>query len=330
MRFLTPIAAAVLAAGSAHAAINPIPTTNGFSGSVGVGIATNDVASNFYKVDGNERSEGLGNAPKSHNEGQFMPSLDLRYTLADSRTQFVLGNQIHDQMRLDYSQQLAVRQEVGANGIVSFGLVFNGIAPNEVWANPYASGERSDTKRKSNGVRLGWEGILGSNFSADITRRKIELDEERSGLGLGLSSAERALLDRNGDVTRVNVSYDWEFAPGQFLAPGVVYAEHDLDGRAMSSKSTGLKLDYGIRTGTGVFTTTAYVGKQDYDAANPIWNRKADADEYVIGVNYLHGKLFGYKQLSGYVNAAYGKSDSDIDFFDTEVSRVGAGVRYSF
>ncbi|MGL6071758.1 DUF2860 family protein [Craterilacuibacter sp.] len=317
--------AALLLASAAQAAINPIPTSNGFSGAVSIGVASSEVASNMYKGDDNGRIYNRG-TPDSHGETDPLLMLDLRYTLANSRTQFVLGNQVHDALRLDYTQQLGVRQEIGNNGIVSAGLVFSGFGSKDVWANPYdTTGEREETKRKSTGMRLGWEGILGSNFSADITRRKVELDDEKSGY-LGL-------LDRNGKTTRFNLSYDWEFAPGHFLAPGIVLGKHDLDGRAMSNDSTGFKLDYGYRSGLYTVTANLYLGEQKYDAANPIPEfdgKKADSSDFVIGTNLMRHQLFGYKNVSGFVNAAYGKSDSDINFYDAEVKRIGAGVMYKF
>ncbi|RQW26582.1 DUF2860 domain-containing protein [Rhodobacteraceae bacterium CH30] len=321
MKKIALASVALLLTGAASAAINPIPTTNGFSGALSIGVASSDVSSNMYKGDDNGRINHLG-APDSHGETDPLLMLDLRYTLADSRTQFVLGNQVHDALRLDYTQQLGVRQEIGNNGIVSAGLVFSGFGSKDVWANPYALGtEREETKRKSTGMRLGWEGILGSNFSADITRRKVELDEERS---------PSSLLNRNGNTTRFNLSYDWEFAPGHFLAPGIVLGKHDLDGRAMSNDSTGFKLDYGYNTGLYTLTANLYLGEQKYDAINPLFGKKADSSDFVIGANLLRHQLFGYKNVSGFVNAAYGKSDSDINFYDAEVKRVGAGVMYKF
>lgn len=323
--------AALLLSAVTHAAVNPIPTTNGFSGVVSLGVAGSDVASNLYKSDDNGKISHYG-SPDSHGETDPVLLLDLRYTLADSRTQFVFGNQVHDALRLDYTQQLGVRQEIGSHGIVSAGLVFSGFGSKEVWANPYAlNTERQDTKRKSAGLRLGWEDILGSDFSADLTRRKVELDEEKSGEGTSLSPASAALLDRNGNTTRFNLAYNWGFAPGQFLAPGLVLGKHDLDGRAMSHDSVGFKLDYGYNVGLYTFTANLYLGEQSYDAGNPLFgNRKADAKDFVIGANLLRHQLFGYKNVSGFVNAAYGKSDSDIDFYDAEVKRLGAGVMFRF
>ncbi|MCP9759572.1 DUF2860 domain-containing protein [Aquitalea sp. S1-19] len=330
MKKIALASAALLLTGAASAAINPIPTTNGFSGALSIGVASGEVSSNMYKGDDNGRIDNRG-TPDSHGETDPLLMLDLRYTLADSRTQFVLGNQVHDALRLDYTQQLGVRQEIGNNGIVSAGLVFSGFGSKDVWANPYAlNSEREETKRKSTGMRLGWEGILGSNFSADITRRKVELDDENSINGTDLSRAEAALLDRNGNTTRFNLSYDWEFAPGHFLAPGIVLGKHDLDGRAMSNDSTGFKLDYGYNVGLYTMTANLYLGEQKYDAVNPLFGKKADSSDFVIGANLLRHQLFGYKNVSGFVNAAYGKSDSDINFYDAEVKRIGAGVMYKF
>jgi hypothetical protein len=331
MRKIILATTALLAAGISQAQINPIARESGFSGSVTAGAAYGNIASNFYKSDDHERIDNLG-SPQGQNVVSPLIRFDLRYTLAESRTQFILGNQIHDALRFDFTQLLGVRQEIGDRGILSAGFVFNGIAPNEVWADPYkTNADRADTKRDTKGIRLGWEGIMGSSFSADLTSRRVEIDSEESGRSTTLTADQIAQLDRNGTSTRLRVSYDWEFAPRHFLSPGLILGKDDLDGKAMSNETAGLKLDYGFSVDKDTFSASLYMARQSYDQGNPLFgNRKADSTDYALGVNYLRQGLFGYKWLGGFINASYGQSNSDIEFFDADFKRIGLGLRYKF
>ncbi len=323
--------AALLATATTQAQINPIARESGFSGSLTAGAVYGEIASNFYKSDEHERIDNLG-SPQGQSIVSPMIRFDLRYTLAESRTQFVLGNQIHDALRFDFTQLLGVRQEITGRGILSAGFVFNGIAPNEVWADPYrTNATRAGTERDTKGLRLGWESIMGSAFSVDLTSRRIDIENEDSGRSTTLAANQLAQLDRNGTSTRLRLSYDWEFAPRHFLSPGLIIGKDDLDGAAMRNDSTGFKLDYGFNTGNDTLAASLFIGQQNYDAGHPLFgNRKADSTDYALGVNYLRQGLFGYKWLGGYVNASYGKSESNIDFFNADFKRLGFGLRYKF
>ena len=323
--------AALISASTAYAQINPIPRASGLSGSVSLGANVSDIASNFYKDDDHQRINRLGD-PQSHTSTSPLVRLDVRYTLAESRTQFVLGNQIHDTLRFDFTQLLGIRQEIADRGIISAGLVFNGIAPNKVWADPYkTNGDRNGTERETQGIRVGWESILGSRFSTDLTVRRVAIDNEESGQSQALTANQIALLDRNGNTTRLRMSYDWEFAPRHFLSPGLIIGKDNLDGKAMSSALTAVKLDYGFTVAANTFTASAYYGRQNYSEGHPLFgNMKANSDDYALGLNYLHQGLFNYPALGAYANASYGRSNSDIDFFNAEFKRMGLGLRYKF
>lgn len=331
LRHLSFAGAALLATGICQAQINPIPQTGGLSGSVALGTSYSNVSSNFYQHDNNGRIDTLG-SPQSQGNASVIPNFDLRYTLAESRTQFVLGNQIHDALRFDLTHWLAVRQEISNLGIVSAGFVFSGIIPGDVWSDPYKTGsDRTSTGRDSRGFRVGWEGIMGSSFSADLTARKIDIENEESGRSTTLSANQAALLDRNGDNLRLRVSYDWEFAPGHFLAPGLILGRDNLNGKAMSHDTTGLKLDYGFRTGSNIFSASLYLAHQSYEEGNPLFGtRKANSNDYALGVVYLRQGIFDMPSLGAFVNASYGESNADIDFFDARFTRLGIGLRYKF
>jgi len=314
------------------ASLNPIPRSNGMTGSIGVGMATKQIASNFYRDDENAIVDNQGKADV-HFDIDPVVLIDARYTLAESRTQFVLGNQVHDALRFDYTQQLGIRHELVDTGIVSAGLVFSGIARSKVWADPYQIGsKRESTKRKSMGYRLGWENIFNSSFNVDINRRKIELDNEDSGVHeVQLTSQERGMLNRNGYTTVTVVTYNWKMTPKHLLSPGFSITNDDLDGKAMSNTASGITLDYLYHANLNTLTLNFYAGTHKYDKGNPLFDGdKPDSTDYLVAANYLRHQLFSQKPLSGWVSAAYGKTDTDINFFYTEARRISLGLQYIF
>ena len=102
-------------------------------------------------------------------------------------------------IRFVYAQQFGVKQEIGKLGILQGGILFSSI-PAKVWKDPYVvEKNRDETSRTSNGARLAWDRIGGSHLQLQYTYRKIDVSSEKSGEFLGLTGAEKNLLERDGD-----------------------------------------------------------------------------------------------------------------------------------
>lgn len=322
-----------LAGVSAHAEINPIPKESGFSGFGQLGATYSEVNSNT--LIGPERSESQRldslNSQASSSGGRITPNLDMRYTFAESRTQLFLGSVIQDALMLDFTQQFGVRREMGDKGIGSVAYVFSGIA-GEVWQDPYQTGsDRQDTDRSTSGVRLGWDGIWGSPFSATYTYRNIEIDDEHSGDSISwLTNAERAELDRNGKSQDLNLSYNWRLENGSQLIPGLNYTRYEADGEAASFNRFGGQLTYSMLTRKFSLITNMLMNRVEYDGVNPVFGQTVDANEWGLNATFMWHQLMGVDKLSALVSASYGKSDANVDFFDTDLSSISTGLLYRF
>lgn len=316
-----------------QAGVNPIPKESGFSGYGSLSTSYSKLNSNVVVGPDEDESRRLNSwGDQASSSGyKVTPNIDLRYTMAESRTQLYLGTLIQDAVMFDFTQQFGVRKEFGDKGIGSIAYVFSAI-PTEVWADPYLVGQnREKTDRKSSGVRLGWDSIWGSNFDLTYTYRDIKLDEERSGSTLGgLSAAERALLDRNGRSDAFDLSYNWMGKPGNILTPTLQYRRMDADGDAMSYKRTGAQLTYALLQPKYSLITNFMVAKVDYDEANPVFGKATDADEWGVNVNFFWNKLWNVDQLSAIFSVAYGESDSDVNFYDTDLTNASVGLLYKF
>lgn len=325
------IISALLAVPSASAEIIKIPKESGFSGFFLGGVAYSDYSSNLFKgqSDSNETHNGLDKKPKNRSKGTPLFGVDLRYTFADTRTQIFFGNLIQDAVQFDFTQQLGVRQEIGNKGIVGLSYVFP-LLPTETWSDPYASGKRDDTDMKSGGARLSWDKIWDSNFNASLTVRKFDIDEENSGASLSLSDSDRDLLDRNGNSTSVSVSYNWILSPTDIVSPELTYGKVDLDGEAMAQDRTSARLTYIHIEKAWALSSNVFAGTVNYDKANPVFGKKADADEFGINASFFLNNIFGVEHLTSVTSASYSVSDSDIDFFKQDVNSVSTALLYQF
>lgn len=318
-------------------ALEPIPKKSGFSGFIRPGVGymrfkSNMVAS-FLGFDlSDEKIDSLSDSPDSQSTGIALVPFELAYTFASTRTQLFVGTDLTDLIRFDFTQQGGIKQEIGKLGILQGGFLFSGI-PAKVWKDPYLVGEdRDDTKRRANGGRLTWDRIFGSQLQVRYTYRNIDIGSEKSGDSIpSLTNSERDRLDRNGDRHIGEMWYRFNFAQKHWLAPSFVYANNDLDGGAMAGDAYDLQLTYSYFGEPFTFIANGFIGQEDYDKRNPIFNKTRDDDRYGITAQILYRnpwnwKLFGSNPMNFYISGAYVKTDANIDFYDQEAIFATAGV----
>lgn len=316
-------------------AYDRIGDKDGLSGYVYLGASSNSLESNTLATIGgtdvsDSRIDSLNSSPDSKSFGKIMPAFELTYTLANSRTQFFGGTELEDFLTQDGALTAGVRQGIGHLGNVRASLLAS--TPVEVWEDPYlVNGKRKETDVTSGGVRLGWEHILETGLDITYTKRKIEIDDENSGDALGLSSAQKSLLNREGDENKLDVRYVWGPAKNHIVIPTVSYINRDLDGDAMAMDGYQLELNYAY---TGFdhweMVTNFSAGHLESDDTNPIYGKKADLDRYGVSFGATYKEPFGLKnwRARGVVN--YGKENSNIDFYDTQIRSISLGMLYNF
>lgn len=324
--------------GSAAFAIEPIPQESGFSGFMNIGglyvdVKSNMIAGNDFADVGKKKINSIYKSPDS--ESDFMPmfNFEFRYTFADSRTQIYAGNTLEDFLRFDLTAQVGVRQEMPDSSVVAASFVFSSI-PAEVWKDPYmANQSRKETDRSAQGLRLSWGNILDTNLDVRYTWRKIEIDDERSGMfgGLGLAPAERALLDREGNHHRAELLYKWDFGDKHYVVPSCEYHKFDLDGDAMANDRYGFQLTYGYNGDQFSLVANAGYLYADYDKTNPIYNKGREDDIYGGSLTGFWHRPFGMPKGWSLVASVLGyKADANIDFYDTDVVGTSLSVFYKF
>ena len=323
---------------SAAFAIQPIPNESGFSGFLNIGGVYLDVKSNM--IAGNNLVDiGEGVISSIHespdSESNFLPSFNFEfaYTFADTRTQIYAGNSLEDFLRFDTASLAGVRQEMADSSVVGASFVFSAV-PTEVWEDPYmANQSRTETDRSSQGLRFIWGNILDANLDVQYTWRKFEIDDERSGTlgGLGLTPAQIALLNREGNHHRMEILYKWDFGDRHYVVPAFEYHKFDLDGDAMANDRYGVQLTYGYRGGWFSLVANGGYSYADYDTTNPIYNKKREDDIYGGSLSGFWHRPFGMPKGWNLVASVLGyKTDANIDFYDTDVVGTSLSVLYRF
>lgn len=330
---LTALAGATLLATTGAQALEKIPTESGFSGFVAGGASTTTIKSNVLSGGDDfdlDRIDSLTGSPDSDTHSKPFINGKLAYTWADSKTQVFLGTNLESYLRYDFSTELGVRKGLEGGDVLNASLLFSSI-PTKVYRDPYQTGtKRSDTNRTSNGIKLGWENIVNSNFSVILKSREIELDNEQSGEALGLSAADQKLLNREGDQISLQVKYDFNLGGGHFLIPSYQYTDYDLDGEAMAAEEHLLQLSHAYFGDKWQFVTNLAFGQSESDKANPIYNKTQEDDIYGASFTAFYNEPFSWKNTRVMASVAAFRASSNISFYDTNVTTGNLGLMYTF
>ncbi len=330
------IAVLTLGAAQQTMALDPMPEP-GWGGFVNLGVGVGSVESNFLArmtgvdVDLSESRIDEFGSPDDEDVTLPMGGLNLGYTFENRKTRIFFGNDLSDFVQFDQATIISLRHDVDSLGRLQVGLISSAGIRTEVYEDPYQTGvNRRETERTRVGGRFTWDRILGSRFEVQVTAVERELDEERSGEGLGLSDPQRALLDREGDLIRAEVGYLWDLGGGHFLRPRVAYIDRDLDGDAMAQDGYELGASYVYRSARLNFVGNAFFQQMEGDAENPIFNDVNDSDAlFVTGSLWFPG-AFGWKNWMPRVTVAWGEDDSDIDFNDSKATLVSVSLFRTF
>jgi len=336
---LTLLAMLTVGTVPAALAIEPIPTTPGWRGFVVVGggyadLKSNTVAGNNLIDIGQPVIDSVSQQPRSDDAFHPVITGEINYTFGGGWQAF-FGTSLEDAVTLDGVTQLGARKDLGSAGIVQGGLLFSGI-PTQVWEDPYAEGvSRKETDRDSTGVRLEWDRILGSAFDVTFSYRDISVDTERSGQGVTSVACDadcQELLRRDGDLYSFDVSYLFRLGEGgrHLVRPMVRYTTDDREGDAISSDGYRLQLSYVfLGQGYSVASNLAY-GSSSFDARNPIFGARTDADGVVVDSTLFYRLPFESGRWQAVGSVLWGEGDSDVDFHDNELFMISAGVMYRF
>ncbi len=321
----------------AYAALDDIPEEKGLSGFflMGAGVMkleNNMIAGNKLISFDNERVDSLFAPPDSETSVIPAGSWSFVYTFEGGRTQIQAGNRLEDFLRFDLSVTVGIRQKIGRSILGVDGIRTPALGV-EVWEDPYITGvDRVETDRETTGVRVTWDRIAGSGLEVQLALRDFDIDDERSGSdpGLGLTPADRALLDRNGDLRQFQIAYRFKIGQGRhYLEPMILFEDFDLDGAAMAYDGYDARLTYGFLSPKAVVIAQVGVRSYEHDEANPIYG-VVDEQSWVNASVNVFFDLFKSPSRKAFVTAGWADMDADIDFYSSSMTTASIGAVYRF
>ena len=317
-------------------ALEPVSDTAGWGGKVRLGAGAGSVETNFYSEIlgfdlGDDKIDKL-DSPDDDDIALPVAGFEVSYTFDSTKTAIVLNRVDLDPLAFESAVQLGVRHEFDSLGTMQIsGLSTAGVSL-KAYADPYQEGTgRKDTDLDSGGFRFVWDKMFGSNFEVDAVFRDRNVDDEDSGVDLGLTQAERKLLDRQGDVVNVSVGYVFNLEGGKhMIRPHASYLDYDLDGDAMSQDGFEVGVAYTYTGDKVKWANKLSYASLDGDKSNPIFNDTNDADRVIFASNLMFPGAFGWKKWVPAVTVAYADEDSDVDFNDSSLLMVSASLGRRF
>jgi hypothetical protein len=320
-----------------------IPKTSGFRGFFVALPGYFNVQSNLL-VKGPPLLEDVGQSsinsiftsPDSQTAKALALGGEINYTFAGSGTQLFFGNRLEDLLRLDLAMGLGVRQEIGKGGILAASIL---TTPFElkVWSDPYVEGvDRVATEVNRPGVRLRWSQVMQTGLELTLTARDYRHDAENSGDWLinegRLDAADQSLLSREGTVWRAQALYriDSKNRKHRF-EPTLRFNNDSHDGAAMANQGFTGKLTYFYFTPKVIVDANVVLGRRKADEVHPVYGQTLDWKRYGAALTFIipvkQGKNSGLNVLIG---GEYFRETANIDFFDSKIASVNAGVLWRY
>ena len=324
-------------------AVDNIPKTSGFRGFFLAGPGYFNVKSNLIVKGppllddvGNTRIDSIFAPAKSQTAAGLLLGGEINYTFADTGTQIFFGNRLEDMLRLDLAFGLGLRQEIGNAGILA-ASVLTTPAELEVWSDPYVEGEdRTSTEVNRPGFRLRWGRVFNTGLELTLTERDYRHDAENSGDWLieqgRLDPDDQPLLSREGEVWLAQMLYRIDTGNKRHrFEPAIRYNKDDHDGAAMANEGLTLKMTYLYRTPKFVLDANVMLGSREADAVHPVYGQTLDWDRYGVALTAFIPVKWGNKsRWSVFVGGEVFRENANIDFFDTQVASINAGVLWRY
>jgi hypothetical protein len=318
-----------------------IPKTSGFSGFALLGPGYFNVEHSLLVTGapllddvGTPQIESIFDPPPSGSAPALLVGFELNYTFSSTRTQLYLGSRLEDLLRLDILIGLGVRQELPDSSILAASLL---LTPLELkyWSDPYIEGEdRKRTGLYFPGIRIRWGRILKTGLELTVTARQYQFDEENSGNWLvsegRLNPDQRSLLNRDGDVLRLQALYRFDFKSHRF-EPAVRYSKDSHNGAAISNNGFSLRLTYLYLSPKVVIDFNVFYGKRKSDEIHPVYDKVLDAERWGVALTvFIPVKRFDSSVLSVFVSGEIFRENANIDFFESKISSINGGLIWRF
>ena len=283
----------------------------------------------------NKITDDLNNNGKSTSITLVIPLNKAFYTLEGLKTQLYFDANNPDQITTNRFQfELGMKHQFYDDSKLTFAAFPKLSIYNDVWEDPFLVGsKREETKQKVGGARIAIEQIFASPFTLKYAIASSSIEDEMSGQvqsDITLTADEVELLKRDSVYQRFSIETMFPIQKGTFLKPTLVKNQRDAEGDANSYEDYAIKLGVIVFRKRSFWATTLSLGKQNFKAINPIFDKKQDL------VYRSLSSIFSYKEPLNLINwnwlilASYTKKQSDISFYDSNSTFISTGMSYNF
>ncbi|NOH98730.1 DUF2860 family protein [Vibrio sp. 99-70-13A1] len=257
----------------------------------------------------------------------------LKYTFGDTlNKQLFLGTSQDDVITGTLAFEVGYRQQLEDGTLVDVSFLPTLIS-GEVWDDPYAIGQkRKETDLSGNVARIQLSRIMGSNFHVDMAAGESDVENEQSGLkGLGLTDAQRALMKRERKYYYFKTRYQHMLNNGSgLLTPSLNVFSSDSEGDALSFFSIGAEISLAKRFNKHGIALTVNADNREYDAVNPIFNKKREDKDLGVFLAYEYSGILGYKDWSAVSFIGARSTESNIEYYDYSQYMMSVGLDFKF
>jgi len=309
----------------------------GLGGTFNVGYSAGQIETNFLEeIDGLDIDLGPSkidslDSPGAEDIDMPMAQIDIGWNFANGKTRIALGNDFTDILEFDRTTRLSVRHDFDSLGEFRVDYLHPTGLTTRVYRDPYQTDvDRAGTDEEVSGGRFVWDAMFGSGFGLQFLAKQREIDNEDSGVAAGLSAADQDLLDREGDLYTAELSYRYEVDEWHAVRPALSYVNRDLDGDAMAQEGGIASLEHfyiGSDVSWGNKIAYTYL---EGDEENPLFDEVHDSSGFAVSSIVTFTGIDALGSWAPNLQATWADSDSDVDFNDSSIWTIGAGIGLRF
>lgn len=309
----------------------PLATKSGWGADLAIAAGYSQKKSQFNVDDDNNVTKDLSNSGKETSEALMLPLARLDYTLDDLKTQFFIGNSQDNVGKGAFQIELGATHQFEDNSKLTLAFFPELPFVGDTWKDPYLTNQaREKTEETAQGGRIELKNVAGSLLDVQYAFADSNIDSELSGSSLTLSDIDRSLLHRDAVFHRVSVDHMLPLSKNWILKPGVLYTRANAKGDANSSDEYALRLQMIYRESRHFVTGSAIYGRLKAKANNPVFDKREKNDRVSLFALYTYQKPFNWENWSLIGIGFFGKTDSNIDFYNKSGLGLGIGASYKW
>ncbi|SCX76666.1 DUF2860 family protein [Desulfoluna spongiiphila] len=294
--------------------------------------AQNDVG------DDNERIDSLDQSASSETEVIPIVLWNLGYTFDNLKTSLYAGTPTSNIVKGTYFLEIGASHRLDNGTTLSLSWIPElPLIDDEVWKDPFLTGvDREETDRTSQGFQAKAEDIFGSPFFVSYAFAVNDIDEEESGQGYTdgdgnpLTDEELLSLRRSSEVHFVETGFRLPVSRSIILGATLDALHNEADGKAHRFDQLGGKVSMIFRHPVfQAFSTVSY-HRADFDGTHPVFDKKREDRLYSASLGIEAPLPFDRLDLAFSMLVRYGRTDSNIDFYEGDTIMGGMGVSYRF